>query len=322
MYQTFNLTNTEYDLERFQGAEDFDAYCRAHNLDGVELLPCGVLETGYFPPSRLIGVHLDYRPCWVDFWRGDEAAVVAEFGSLQEAYRRFGGEDRTALVRSLRAQLAFARDAGARYVVFHVSDVSIRETLSYRFVHTDEQVIEASCELLRAARGGEDWPFEFLAENLWWPGLTLTRPEVTRALLEGIPFPRKGLMLDTGHLMHTNWEIRDQREAVDYISRVLDRDPFASANVRGLHLQCGITGSFVREYVKKPPVLSGDYQKRLGDTYELVLGTDPHGPFDDPAVRTLIDRLRPEYLTHEFITWDLRQATEYLLRQKAAMGET
>ena len=320
MLQTFNLTNTDYDLGRFSGAEALDDYCREYGLDGVELMPYEGFSAGYISPRRLIGLHLNYQPCWVDFWRGDEAAVVAEFGSLEEAYRRFGGEGKAAIIDQLRAQLVFARESGVKYVVFHVSDVSLREILTYRFIHTDEEVAQASLELIRAAMGAEDWGFDFLVENLWWPGLTLLRPEVTRALIEGIPGARKGVMLDTGHLMHTNWDIRDQRGAVEYIHRTLDRDPFMEAHVRGVHLQCGITGDFVREKLKNPPVLTGGYQQRLGDTYEVILGTDPHGPFDDPSVGTLIDRLKPAYLTHEFITWDLPQATEYLIRQKRAMG--
>ena len=320
MLQMMNLTNTSYDLERFSGAEDLDAYCAKYGLDGVELMPWGENNAGYIPKSRIVGVHLGYFPCWVDFWRGDEEALLREYGSLEEVRARFGGDDPRVLVDFYRRQFAFAREVGARYVVFHVSDVSLEETLSYQFLHTDEQVVRASLELISQALGDEDWDFEFLAENLWWPGFTMTRPEITRELMEGLPARKKGIMLDTGHLMHTRLDLSSQEEAVEYIHACLDRHGDMARWVRGLHLQCGLTGDFVKSMLAKQPVLAGSYQERLGQTYEYVLGIDPHGPFDSPAVRGLVDRARPEYLTHEFITWDLAEATRFLLRQRAALG--
>ena len=322
MLETFNITNTEYDLNRFSGADDLEKYLARYGLDGVELMPVGQFSAGYIPKDRIIGVHLDYHPCWVDFWRGDEAAVVKEFGSIAEAEKRFGGSDRQALVEGLKRQLEFVRGVGARYAVFHVSDVSLEETVSYRFIHTDEQVVSATLELISSAMGAEEWDFDFLVENLWWPGLTMTRPEITRALLEGIPSSRKGIMLDTGHLAHTKPDLSDQPQAVEYILSVLDADPGIEENIRGVHLQCGLTGAFVRGMLARRPVLNGDYQARLGQAFEYVLGIDPHGPFTDRSARRLIDRIAPEYLTHEFISWDLAEATEYLVKQKNAIGRT
>lgn len=42
-------------------------------------------------------------------------------------------------------------------------------------------------------------------------------PEMTRRLLDQIHYPKKGIMLDTGHLMHTNLELRTEEEAIGYI---------------------------------------------------------------------------------------------------------
>jgi len=71
---------------------------------------------------------------------------------------------------------ALARAVGARYVVFHVSNVTVDECLSDRMEHTDEEVCAAAAELINRLNEGRDDPFDFLVENLWWPGLTLTRP--------------------------------------------------------------------------------------------------------------------------------------------------
>ena len=70
-------------------------------------------------------------------------------------------------------------------------------------------------------KGAEDGP-DLLLENLWWPGLTMTDPALTGRLLDRVEYPKKGLMLDTGHLMNANRNLAGQREGVDYIHRMLD----------------------------------------------------------------------------------------------------
>lgn len=86
---------------------------------------------------------------------------------------------------------------GAHYVVFHVSDVSLEEGYTYRWLHTNQEVIDAAVEVVNLILGEERWPFEFLVENQWWPGFTFTEPEETARLLEGIRFAGKGILLDT-----------------------------------------------------------------------------------------------------------------------------
>ena len=44
---------------------------------------------------------------------------------------------------------------GAEYVVFHVSDVSMEECFTYRFSHTNNQVIDAALELINELLPGK-----------------------------------------------------------------------------------------------------------------------------------------------------------------------
>jgi len=320
MIQTINLTNTIYDLERFSGAEDLENWCQTYHLDGVELLPYGENTTGYIPNRLIQGVHLGYFPCWVDFWQGNTEGLLKEYGSLDEAEKRFGGLERDCLIRYYKEQLEFAQKTGARYVVFHVSDVSLEETLTYRFLHTDEQVVAATLELINAVLGEEDLGFAFLVENLWWPGFTMTRPEITDALLSGIRYPNKGIMLDTGHLLHMDLDADTQEKGVDFLENVLNRHPGIEKYIRGIHLQCGLSGGFVRDMLAQRPSVSGSYQERLGQAYEYILGIDTHEPFDTPRIRRFVERIDPEYLTHEFITMDRAEMTRFLSRQQRALA--
>lgn len=45
----------------------------------------------------------------------------------------------------------------------------------------------------------------------------------TRTLLEQVKYPRKGIMLDIGHLLHTNTALRTEEDAVKYLREVLGR---------------------------------------------------------------------------------------------------
>lgn len=117
-------------------------------------------------------------------------------------------------MRVYRDDLERARTVGVKYVVFHVSDVSIEEGYTYQWRHSSEEVIDAAVEIVNALLREED-EFDFLLENLWWPGLTMTEPELTQRLLEGVYYPKKGLMLDTGHLMNAKQSLTTQREGVD-----------------------------------------------------------------------------------------------------------
>ena len=155
-----------------------------------------------------------------------------------------------------------------------------------------------------------------LLENLWEPGLTMTDPEMTARLLDGVRYANKGIMLDTGHLMHTQPALQNQRQALSYIHTVLDRHGALCKAIRGVHLQQSITGRYMRRIAKNPPELAADYSGRSYQLFEYVFRVDQHKPFTCAGVPELIARIAPEYLTFEFISNDLPQLKRMLHRQQ------
>jgi hypothetical protein len=315
---TTNITNTSFDMERFTDGDDIRTFCGKYRLDGLELLPYGENTRGIIPADMIVGVHLSYYSFWVDFWRNEEAGVLAEFGDWKTA-QKFLGRDRQSLVNKYRAQLDFAESLGAEYVVFHVADVSIAESVSYLFDHTDAQVIDASLELINAILNTGGYSFQFLVENLWWPGFTMTNPKMTRKMLDGIRYGNKGIMLDLGHLLHTSNALTTEEEGVAYINTVLDAHGDLCRYIRGVHLQQSLTGPYVRALVENPPKLGGDYFHKLGQVYEHIIAIDAHQPFTAKGLGGLIDRIAPDYLTYEFITRSRAEHEEFLALQNAAM---
>jgi hypothetical protein len=230
-----------------------------------------------------------------------------------------GGGGRQAIIDRYRAQLEFAKSVGAEYVVFHVSDVSLQEAVSYRFLHSDEEVIKASLELINAVLGKRRYPFCFFVENLWWPGFNMTSPDMTRLLLDGIDYENKGIMLDTGHLLHTNTALKTEEEAVGYVHEVLDAHGDLLAYIKGVHLHQSLSGDYVRKLIQEPPKLEGAYYERLAAVYGHVFSIDTHKPFTGRGLRGLIERIKPAYLTREFLTDNRGEHERYLSLQNTAL---
>ncbi len=317
---TVNMTTSPDDVDRFESVKDTERLLRG--FDGVELMYWGEDERHVIPEDRIVGFHMSYHANWLDFWRQDEAALIREYDDLETCRACYGGTlDPNRLVEEFRRDYALARRFGAEYMVYHMSDCSIEESFTRRFRHTDEEVVDAGCEIINAAmKGVEDTSVALLLENLWLPGLRFTRPEITKRLLDGIEYPNKGIMLDVGHVLHNDLDIRTQEEGIAYIHRLLDAHGDLCRTVRGVHLHQSLTGDYAREVMENPPDLGKTYRERSSKMFYHAFAVDKHQPFTGKGIRELIDRIDPEYLTFEFITDDNAQHKAFLRAQREALG--
>lgn len=288
-------------LDEYGGADGLARDCGRLGLDGVEAIWGDDGYAGEAPSRELVvGYHLMFFSTWVDFWRGDERALLAEFGGRDVAARCYGAETRDGLVARYRSDLMRAIGLGAEYVVFHVSDVPMRECFTYEFSHSDREVCDCSCELANRILDGIDTDIAFLVENQWWPGFTFCDPAMTRRLLDGIAYGNVGIMLDTGHLMSTDTGLRTQRQAARYVRERYDAHGPLRERVRGLHLHRSLSGEYVeRTRGRVPADFAGSYEERLARSYRHVLEIDRHEPWDDPAVADLVRHIGPTWLNNE-----------------------
>ena len=319
MKYSFNLASP-WDLERFASRDELLQLLQG--FDGVELNYISADERDLLPRERVLGFHMSYFPCWLPLWRGDETALLREFGSWSMVEQVFGGRDREAILRRFRRDLALARAYGVEYAVFHISECTIEETFTGSYARRDEEVIEAAAELINLLLREEDGSIAFLMENLWQPGLRFTNPAMTRKLLDAVDYENKGIMLDTGHLLHTNEDLQTQEEGLAYIHSLLDAHGDLCRHIRGVHLNQSLTGAYCRRVRQELPVMEADYEKRQGQMFWHAFAVDQHKPFACPGVRELLQRIAPEYVTFEFITEDLSQHREFLQQQKEALGLT
>ncbi|MDR1185731.1 MAG: TIM barrel protein [Coriobacteriales bacterium] len=318
MKTMFNLSTSSDDMRRYSCRDELLAMM--DGFDGVELSCFETDERRVIPPERVVGLHMSAYPYWFDFWNRDEAALTREFGSLELCEQYYGGSSREALLTRFRRDIARAKAYEVEYLVFHVSDASAEESFTRVYRHSDQEIIEAASEILNILFASEDGSLVLLLENLWFPGLNLTNPRMTRHLLDCVAYPNAGIMLDTGHLMHTDTKLSTQKDALRYIHEVLDAHGELCDRVRGIHLNQSLTGEYAERMMREPPVLKETFAERYAQMFEHGFSVDRHLPFTCAGVGDLIRRIAPDYLTFEFITRDKPQHKAYLKAQWTALG--
>lgn len=316
MVQTLSFPLERETISEYESWQDLQQELTRLGCDGLEGVWAGEAIPEDLPKTLMTGYHLTYFSDWLDFYREDQTALLEKFGSLEAAKGVYGGWGCDCLLERYRTDLERAVSLQAKYVVFHVSDVSLEETYTYRWLHTHEAVIDAAAEVINTLLAGRDWPFEFLMENLWWPGFTFTDPKLTGRLLEKIEYPRAGILLDTGHLMNTCTALRTQAEGAAYIQKQLDSHGSLSKAVRGVHLHQSLSGTYVAANTGSvPPGLPQGYWERFITCYSHIVQIDQHKPWTDPAILPVLERIDPAYLTHELSARTRAQRTAALKTQ-------
>ena len=300
MIQTTNFPLSTYSVEPYGGWEGISNKVKELGLDGLELIADPDNLADDIPLSLVAGYHMTFYVDWLDFWRQDEVALMRKFGSwdtVREVYRGTKPED---LLRHFREDLALGIRLKTPYMVFHVSDVSLEEGYTYCWLHTDKEVLDASIEFINELLRGVEPTFDFLVENQWWPGFTFTDPEKTEYLLSHINYPRLSIMLDTGHLMNTNWKIKSQRDGIKYILDMIDKHGVLSKSIYGLHFHQSVSGAYCRKTVGKlPEDFPLPYNDEFSRSYTHILEIDRHRPWTEKQCCRIIDLIEPKFLTHE-----------------------
>ncbi len=322
MKQLVNTTGSispDYTIE--QNERVIREFLRECNCDGIELIYDGADQATNLLKPHVMGYHLIFYPDWVDFWNGNVKSLKRKFGSEKMWKDFYRGDSRESLLNQFREDLNRAKLLGASYVVFHVSDVSIEEGYTYQWEHTDEDVVNASIEVINSIMGDPSFSFYFLIENLQWPGFSFTKPDLTKRLLSEIEYKKKGIMLDIGHLFCTNLELKSQAEGCEYVKRILDQHGRMVDDIKGVHLHQSVTGSYVKEFLQnswnKP---NENYYEHFRKSYEHIKRIDTHQPFSDAGIWDVIDQIGPEFLVHELAASSLEEKKSLVKVQQHTLG--
>ena len=151
MKKIMNITTCAEDTGRYTDRADLRSFFRGYGLDGLEVMQAGVFAPPVIAPADVIGVHLRYWPGWMDFWRQDVPRLELEYGDLETCWRHYGGKTPSVLEDACRQDIAFANTMAPEYLVYHVSDCSMIESMRRNYHYRDDEVIDATAALCNAA---------------------------------------------------------------------------------------------------------------------------------------------------------------------------
>ena len=317
MITSINITNCKFDAKRYSSQTEFNKFYKDFNLDGIELMFINGDMTipSVMSKAQINGIHINCLNSWIDLWFNNKNALIEEYGSVEECKKQTGCINREDLIEKYQKELDMAQKLGVKYVVFHVSDVTLSESIHYNQRYTDEIIISACADLINALTLNHNYSFDFLCENLWWGGMNFRDPKITKKMMDLINYPKKGIMLDTGHLMHLNNDLSNQEEAVSYILKILDQHKNLISYIKGIHLHQSITGKYVKDCLSNPIKLSGNYIDKMNSVMMYIYQIDTHKAFETVSAKKIIEKVKPEYLTHEFISSSLDEHYNLLKTQ-------
>jgi hypothetical protein len=314
MKTVMNFTTSRFDTQRYENNEDLKNFYRGFGLDGVELMVVGEDEKGIVKPEDAVGSHMRYFTGWMDLWTGNTERLIAEFGNFDEVEQAYAGKAPEALSASYRANVEASAAYSPEYYVFHVSECQLNEAMNRNFYYTSESVINETIKLVNSFSGMIGKDSYLLFENLWYPGLDMLDPALTQRLLEGIDCEKVGVMLDTGHLINTNNDIRTIDSAVDYINFALDAYSDLSF-IKGIHLNLSLSGEYAENLMATWKPSEGTYNERKYAVMPHIYNIDPHHSFSTPKIKEVIERVSPDYLCLEFLSSDRASHAKILEEQ-------
>lgn len=284
------------------------AYVKKLGLDGIEHLVYGRETPEPTFKESSVGAHLAYWPYWMGFWTNNRERMKREFKSARaknDYY--FGALNKDEWLSVIQQNLIAAENVKPEYMVWHVSEADVKETYTFDFQYSDREVLEATARVFNAVSIAIPSHVTVLFENLWWPGLRLTDKENVRFFFDSIQRKNTGIMLDTGHLMNTNPELRSEEEAADFICRTVDNLGELAGLIKGVHLSCSLSGEYQKTFVRECP-----RHTTFGSLYKHIVSIDQHKPFRTKAARRILDYIQPDYVTHELIYNTLDELEEML----------
>lgn len=284
-------------------------------LDGIELLV--YRNVPYFESFEhlAVGVHLNCWPMWLAMYRNDKEVLSRFFTSKDALKDYYGTTYCMGWLRNIRDNIKAALVENPEYLVWHVAECTFEEVFTFKFEHSDMDVVTAAAAVFN--RVADEVPEDVLVlfENLWWPGLRLTEPAVVRAFFEKIKHKNVGIMLDTGHLMNTNPELQTEEDGIEYILKTVKGLGKDRKLIRGLHLNCSLSGDYVKTFKRVYDAESSNIERM-----KHVIKIDQHRPFTDEAVQKLLRLIKPDYVVHELAYKDFNDFEQNIALQLASCG--
>lgn len=305
----------EQEISGYPG--NMSGYLKDNSLDGIELYVYQQHPYQVDYTLNSVGVHLKYWPYWLDFWYGDKKNLYKNFQDTEESKKYyFDTSDQTQWLQAIRNNIKAGLAVKPEYLVWHVSHCDLKEIFTFDFRYDDEQVIDATIEVLNSVCDSIPENVMVLFENLWWPGLRLVRPEIVDRLFCGVKKRAVGIMLDTGHLLNTDVGLNNENDGIDFICKTFEELGMYKNYVKGTHLSCSLSGAYQKQSLKEQ--YSGNSMTAI---MKHITNIDQHRIFKEAGLKKLINCLQPDYLVHELFYDNLDELSGLVKMQQKLLNK-
>nr|WP_302596925.1 TIM barrel protein [uncultured Cellulosilyticum sp.] len=324
MKRLFHLSTTLRQLEWFQNDwTNIDEFVKKNNIEGVELGLTMDYDLAQIPKEIITGVHLSFYPMWLDFWRQDQEKLKKLFKNEEEIKKYYGGLTPDILIENYKKQYARAKELEAEYMVFHVSHILPEDSFTWQFDYSDEEILEATLELVNAVfEENEEGPL-LLFENLWWPGLTYLDSELTKSFIERVKYKNKGYLVDVSHLTLTNSKIGREEQAYNYIKEVITNLGDTAKWIKGMHLNKALPKFYMQrdhQYLLEKYQREKDPVRKRNILKQHINMLDGHKPFDHEVAQKIVNLIKPDYCVYETAPESRYELAHFINKQNKALG--
>ncbi|GIU16998.1 MULTISPECIES: TIM barrel protein [unclassified Shewanella] len=334
MQQLANITVTPKPGHLFETWNSAQQWLGHMQLSGFEIYPHGVIKANDIPAELVGGFHLQSFPILTPLLYNDSKRLLQIFGNWQTVKQFYGGTDANHIVNVMVSQLNLAAELNAPYVVFHPMDCNMEHVFCQQFPWTLTDTLNACSELLNLALNKSHFKGWLLFENMWWQqSFRLDNRCEYDQLRNMVNHNNCGICFDTGHMMATNQELRNEPQALSFLmSRLHQLD--LNQEIKTLHLNSNLNTkpsdrahhSACNPPTSSPSLTQSHYENCHGfwEQFDVALQhishLDPHNGFHSVELVNLIETVDPSYLVHEVSQNSLFEWSRAIAMQRACIA--
>ena len=311
MYKLLNMADF-YSNEELE--KDMQYFSEKYGFDSFELIKFFDGDNSSLK-KYIKGYHMRFFPSWMELYLEDFNSLYDELKDEKYFKSLCGGHSKKELIEYYKRELKIAKELEVEYVVFHACNVKVTEAMTYDFKYSDKEILNAVISIINEIFEDGEYDFKLLFENLWWSGLRLTNKEEIEYLLNGVKYKNVGFILDTGHMINNNRDIKNSKEGIKYIKENIENIGEYKNLIYGMHLNYSLSGEYVNRAIKENKEKNLSIEEIMNNVYQHVGSIDYHDPFEDKEIIDVINSLPIKYLVFELIG-DTREELENKIQRQ------